>query len=110
MVSGSSTFMGTTIKLGEVLSANQNGTSDFEWRKQIKVGSVITKEDFVSSFKNRCSRWLKLKRVILFILKWNVSHHRKQSMLTGENKSVTNNFANKNLHIVNISQIQQAER
>ena len=31
-------------------------------------------------------------------------------MLTGENKNVTINFANKNLHILNISQIQQAER
>ena len=55
MVSASSTFMGTTIKLEEVLSANQNGISDLEWKKQIKVGSVITKEDFVPSLENRYS-------------------------------------------------------
>ena len=30
---------------------NQNGTSDLEWKKQIKVGSIITKEDFVSSLE-----------------------------------------------------------
>ena len=57
MVSGSSRFMGTTIKLGEVFTqeANQNATSDLEWKKQIKVGFVITKEDFVSSLENRYS-------------------------------------------------------
>ena len=31
-------------------------------------------------------------------------------MLTGENNKVTINFANKNLHILDISQIQQADR
>ena len=31
-------------------------------------------------------------------------------MLTGENNKVTINFANGNLHILDISQIQQAER
>ena len=30
-------------------------------------------------------------------------------MLTGENKKVTINFANENVHILDISQIQQAE-
>ena len=30
-------------------------------------------------------------------------------MLTGENDKVTFNFANKNLHILDISQIQQAD-
>ena len=30
-------------------------------------------------------------------------------MLTGENNKVTVNFANENLHILDISQIQQAE-
>ena len=89
---------------------NQNATSDFEWKKHIKVGSVITKEDLVSSLENRYSCWLKLKRVISFILKWKVSHHRKQSMLTGENNKVAINFAKENLHILGISQIQQAER
>ena len=34
---------------------NQNATSDFEWKKHIKVGSVITKEDLVSSLENRYS-------------------------------------------------------
>ena len=41
-----------------------------------KVGSVITKEDLVSSLENRYSCWLKLKRVIAFILKWKDNHHR----------------------------------
>ena len=67
-----------------VQEANQNGTSDLEWKKQKKVGSVITKEDLVSSLENRYSCWLKLKSVIAFILKWKVNHHRKHSMLTGE--------------------------
>ena len=31
-------------------------------------------------------------------------------MFTGENNKVTINFANKNLHILDISQIQQADR
>ena len=57
---------------------NQNATSDLKLKKQIKVGSVIAKEDFVSSLENRYSWWLKLKRVIAFILKWKVNHHRKQ--------------------------------
>ena len=56
---------------------NKNGTSDLEWKKQIKVGSIISKEDFVSSLENRYSCWLKLKRVIGFIRKWKVNHHRK---------------------------------
>ena len=66
-------------QVGEVFTqeANQNATSDLEWKKQIKVGSVITKEDFVSSLENRHSCWVKLKRVIAFILKWKVNHHRK---------------------------------
>ena len=48
--------------------ANQNDTSDPEWKKQIKVSSAITKEDFVSSLENRYSCWLKLRLVIAFIL------------------------------------------
>ena len=87
---------------------NQNNKSDLEWKT--KFSSDITKEDFVSSLESRYSCWLKLKRVIAFILKWKVNHHRKQSMLTGENNKVTINFANNNLHILDISQIQQAER
>ena len=83
--------------------ANQNATSDLEWKKQIKVGSVTTKEDFVSSLENRYSSWLKLKRMIAFILKWKVNHHRKQIMLTGENNKVIINFTNENLHILDIS-------
>ena len=90
--------------------ANQNATYDIEWKNQIKFCSDITKKDFVSSLENIYSCWLKLKRVIAFILKWKVNHHRKQSMLTGENNKVTINFANENLHILDISQIQQAER
>ena len=98
MVSGYSMFMGTTIKLGNssAQEANQNAISDLKWKKQIKVGSVITKEDFVSSLENRYSCWLKLKRVIAFIIKWKANHHRKESMLTGENNKVTMNFVNEN--------------
>ena len=76
----------------------------------IKVGSVISKEDFVSSLENRYSCWLKLKLVIALILKLKVNHNRKQSMLTGENNKTTINFTNENLHILDTSQIQQAER
>ena len=36
-----------------VQEANQNGISDLEWKKQIKVSSVITKGDFVSSLGDR---------------------------------------------------------
>ena len=39
-----------------------------------------------------------------------LNHHRKQSMFTGENDKVTINLANKNIHILDIKQIQQAER
>ena len=48
MVSGSFTFIGTIIKLGEVFSSkrNQNDTPDIEWKKQVKVDSLITKVDF----------------------------------------------------------------
>ena len=56
-------------KKSSVQEANQNGTFDLEWEKQIKVSSIITKEDFVSNLENRYSCWLKLKRVIAFILK-----------------------------------------
>ena len=61
MVSESSTFMGTTIKLrkSSAQEANQNDTSDLEWKKHIIVASVITKEDFVSSLENRYSCCLK---------------------------------------------------
>ena len=34
---------------------NQNATSDLEWKKQIKVDSIITKEDFVSSLEKKYS-------------------------------------------------------
>ena len=44
------------------------------------------------------------------MLRWNVNHHRQQIMVTRENKVVKNNFANVNLHIIDISQIQQTER
>ena len=88
---------------------NQNATSDLEWKKQIKIGSVITKEDFVSSLKNRYSCRLKLKRVIAFILKWKVTYHRKQSMLTEEN-NVTINHYKENPHILDMHQIQRPER
>ena len=89
---------------------NQNGTPDFEGKKQIKVSSIITKEDFISSLKNRYSCWLKLKYLIVFLLRWKANHHRKQSMLTEENKKVTINFTNENPHILDISRIQQVER
>ena len=77
---------------------------------KIKVCSVITKEDFVSGFENRYYCTLNFKRMIAFILRWRVNHHRNQSMLTGENKKVTINFANKYLLILDISQIKQADR
>ena len=86
--------------------ANQNGTSDFEWKKQIKVSSVIRKEDFVSGLEDRCSCWLKLKRVIPFILRWKVNQYIKQSMLIGKSRKVAINFANENLHILERSRIQ----
>ena len=35
--------------------ANQNSTPDFEWKKQMKVSSVITKEDFISSLQKKIS-------------------------------------------------------
>ena len=40
-------------KKSSVQEANQNGISDLEWKKQIKVSSVITKGDFVSSLGDR---------------------------------------------------------
>lgn len=77
--------------------ANQIGKPDLEWKKQIKVSSVTAKEHFISNLENRYSYWSKLKRVITFLLRWKINHHRKQSMLSRTNKKVTVNFANKNL-------------
>ena len=73
---------------------------------KIKVRSAITKEDFVSGFENRYYCRLNFKRMISFILRWRVNHHRKQSMLTGENKKVAINFANEYLLILDINLIK----
>ena len=51
-----------------VQEINQNGTPNLEWKNQIKVSSVITKEDFISSLENRYSCWLKLKHIMAFAL------------------------------------------
>ena len=90
--------------------ANQNSTPDLEWKKQLKVSSVITKEDFISSLENRWSCWLKLKRVIEFVLRCKVNYHRKQRMPNGVNKKVIINFASENLCILDTSPNQQTEK
>ena len=53
--------MGTTIKLGEVLSANQNGTSDLEWKKQIKSWFCYYKRRFCIKFQKQMFTLVKVK-------------------------------------------------
>ena len=61
------------------------------WNTQKKVRSPTARVDF-SCLENRYSSWLKLKHIIIFVLRQNINHSRKQSMIIGKKERVKINF------------------
>ena len=60
--------------------------------------------------ENRCSCWLKLKRVVAFVPRCKVNHNYRKQNMHGKIKKIAINFANNNLDALDVTQIKQAER
>ena len=58
---------------------------------QKKVRSATARADF-SCLGSRHSSWLKLKHIIIFVLRQNVNHNRKQSMIIRKKEKVKKIF------------------